>query len=103
MYENFLAQRLSDLRRKKGSSARDMSLSIGQNPNYINHVETGKINPSMQAFFYICEYLNVSPKEFFDDSVELPTLLNELTKELKTLDETALTHLLGLAKELNGK
>lgn len=36
MYEKEFAQRLAQLRTQKGISARDMSLSIGQNPGYIN-------------------------------------------------------------------
>ena len=42
MYENEFQTRLAQLREKKGVSARDMSLSIGQNPGYINNIETGK-------------------------------------------------------------
>ena len=61
MYDDFFKLRLSQLRTQKGVSARDMSLSLGQNPGYINNIETGKALPSMSAFFYICEYLNISP------------------------------------------
>ena len=66
MYEEEFPLRLAQLRTKKGVSARDMSLSIGQNPGYINNIECGKALPSMTGFFYICEYLNITPSEFFD-------------------------------------
>ena len=55
MYEDNFSRRLTYLRVQKGVSARDMSLSIGQNPGYINNIETGKSLPSMTNFFYICE------------------------------------------------
>ena len=42
MYEDEFALRLAQLRSKKGVSARDMSLSIGQNAGYINSIESGK-------------------------------------------------------------
>lgn len=42
--------RLSKLRINKGVSARDMSLSIGQSPSYINNIETGLSYPSMTVF-----------------------------------------------------
>lgn len=45
MYENEFPVRLASLRNKKGVSARDMSLSIGQNAGYINNIETGKALP----------------------------------------------------------
>ncbi len=51
--------------RKKGVSARDMSLSLGQNAGYINNIENGHNFPSITVFFYICEYLGITPKEFF--------------------------------------
>lgn len=66
MDEDFLATRLTQLRIQKGVSAREMSLSLGQAPNYINTIENRKSLPSMQAFFFICEYLNITPQEFFD-------------------------------------
>lgn len=38
MDEKAFSLRLSKLRERKGVSARDMSLSIGQNPGYINNI-----------------------------------------------------------------
>lgn len=66
MQEEDFAKRLCKLRQKKGASARDMSLSLGQNAGYINNIESGNNLPSMTVFFYICEYLEITPKEFFD-------------------------------------
>ncbi len=103
MYEDFFGQRLAKLRLKKGVSAREMSLSIGQSENYINKIENGKAYPSMAAFFYICEYLNITPKDFFDTETAHPQQLAELVEELKKLDANALSHILGLVKQINNK
>jgi transcriptional regulator with XRE-family HTH domain len=100
MYEDFISDRLSQLRQVKGCSARDMSLSIGQNANYINHIENRKMLPSMQAFFYICEYLNATPQEFFDAGNAQPEKLNSLIMGLKKLDDKALSHIAGIVEEL---
>lgn len=100
-YEEFLPQRLTQLRMQKNVSARDMSLSLGQANNYINSIENRKALPSMQSFFYICEYLGVTPQEFFDEGNACPVRLRELTDEAKRLDESALVHLLALMRELN--
>ena len=51
MYEDFFAERLSYLREKKGISAREMSLAIGQNESYVNRIENRKTFPSMQSYF----------------------------------------------------
>ena len=87
MYEEDFARRLAQLRVKKGVSARDMSLSIGQNPGYINTIENGKAFPTMVNFFYICEFLGVTPQEFFDfgtsdpeQATSLLTIVEGLTK-----------------------
>ena len=72
MYEDFVPERLAKLRTQKGVSARDMSLSLGQANNYINNIENKKSLPAMQSFFYICEYLGVTPQEFFDEGNTFP-------------------------------
>ena len=66
MYEDFTQNRIAQLRTQKGVSARDMSLSLGQNGSYINQIENKKALPSLQGLFYICEYLHMTPQEFFD-------------------------------------
>ena len=53
MYKELFCERLAQLRIKKGVSARDMSLSLGQSPGYINNIENRKNLPSMAAFFNI--------------------------------------------------
>ena len=53
------------LRNQRGISAREMSLSLGQNVNYINLIENGKRLPSMEGFFLICEFFGLMPGDFF--------------------------------------
>ncbi len=83
--ENLFYKRLSELRIAKGVSARDMSLSLGQSENYINGIENKHSFPSMQVFFYICDYLGISPKEFFETDSHSPARLNEISEKLKGL------------------
>lgn len=90
MYIEELPMRLTKLRMQKGVSAREMSLALGQNPSYINSVENGHAYPSMEGLFNICEYLNISPQEFFDDGVEQPERLRELIADLRRLDRDQL-------------
>lgn len=100
MYENEFAFRLAQLRTIKGVSARDMSLSIGQNAGYINNIESGKALPSMSGFFFICEYLNISPSEFFDTESKSPEKLREITTDLKRLDYKQLENISEIIKGL---
>lgn len=81
MYEDFVPERIAQLRTKKGVSARDMSLSLGQANNYINNIENKKSLPAMQSFFYICEYLGVTPKEFLMMKTQTPQPCVSLSKK----------------------
>lgn len=88
MYEKFFAERLSALRLKKNVSAREMSLAIGQNASYINRIENRRAFPSMQCFFYMCEYLGVTPQEFFDAEIDALPENKKLSTEITHLTET---------------
>ncbi len=102
MDEAFFANRLSCLRMKKNVSAREMSLAIGQNESYINRIENGIAYPSMQGFFYICEYLGVSPAEFFDEGNENPAKLQAVISRLSKLSSKQLDIVLAVVNGLIG-
>lgn len=65
-YSREFSDRLRDLRNKNKISAREMSIALGQNVNYINLIENGKRFPSLPGFFAICDYLKITPSIFFD-------------------------------------
>ena len=67
------------------NSAREMSLALGQNPSYINRIENGKALPSMQGFFSICEYLQITPGDFFNEDSEAPREVRELLEKIEML------------------
>ena len=97
--EDFI-KRLTELRLNKGVSARDMSLSIGQSAGYINNIENGVNLPSMMTFFYICDYLGIEPKDFFDLESTNPTKSGELYEIAKSLENKQLDNLIAIAKDL---
>ena len=100
MYEDTFAARLTQLRTNKGISAREMSLSIGQNPGYINSIESGKAMPSMTVFFYICDYLKISPQEFFDLEIKQPEKIGLFIKYARKLNDQQLEHVSALIKDI---
>ncbi|MDL2238103.1 helix-turn-helix domain-containing protein [Christensenellaceae bacterium OttesenSCG-928-K19] len=103
MYEDYTQERIAKLRVIKGDSARDMSLSLGQNDTYINKIENKKALPSLQGLFYICEYLGITPRDFFDEDNPSPAKLDGIIDDLKALDDEALTHIAGVIREMRGK
>ena len=86
MEQKDFARRITELRMRKNVSARDMSLSLGQSAGYINNIENGVNFPSMATFFYICDYLGITPKDFFDFDVKEPQRLSELLSAASSLD-----------------
>lgn len=100
MDKEIFTKRLVELRMKKGVSARDMSLSIGQSAGYINNIENGVNYPSMALFFYICDYFGITPKEFFDTDQSDPVKIRELLEAASRLDDEHLDHLVAIAKGL---
>ncbi len=103
MYQEDFSKRLVELRLEKGVSAREMSLSIGQNVNYINRIENNKALPSMQGFFYICEYLEITPRDFFDIDIKYPEKYTEFLEDVKQLKKEDFQALTVLAKTLSKK
>lgn len=96
MYDQQFRERLIQLRTGKNVSAREMSLSIGQNVGYINNIENGKSMPAMESFFNICDFLEVTPAEFFDTRIESPRLIGRINAYLEHLDKNSLEDLADL-------
>ena len=90
MQEEDFAKRLSALRQEKGVSARDMSLSLGQNAGYINNIENG-------------HNLGITPKEFFDYDNESPDTTRQLLEALTKIDKETLVHLTAIILALSKK
>ena len=90
--------RLAELRIKHNISAREMSLCVGHGPHYISHIENYCSYPSMESFLYICDYLQITPKQFFDLDLDNPARLNDLMKNISKLSPDAfeMVHLLTL-------
>ncbi len=100
MEQREFSLRLAKLREIKGVSAREMSLSIGQCESYINGVENGANFPSMTVFFYICDYLKITPEEFFATENKNPAKVQELVNTVKGLTDEQLDSLIVIAKGL---
>lgn len=99
--ELFISDRLSKLRKQEDISARELSLSLGLTESYINQVENGRLMPSMEVLYYICEKFGISLKDFFDDNTEEPVLIGRIVKEIKKLDAKSLEKLLEFIQTIN--
>ncbi len=83
-----------------GVFARDMSLSLGQSESYINKIENKRTLPSMTSFFYICDYLNITPQEFFSTDAAAPQKSKELLREIERLSSEQAEHILLVVRDI---
>ncbi len=61
----FIGERITALRRKKGVSECRMSYELGHSRSYINNIAKNKCMPKMKEFLSICDYFDMTPAEFF--------------------------------------
>ena len=102
-YIDLFYQRITELRLQKGVSARDMSLSLGQSESYINKIENRRTLPSIQGFFYICDYFGITPGEFFNPNLSSPAKAKEIFNEIEGLSPLEAEHILLIIKDLKKK
>lgn len=97
------ANRLLQILEQRNMSARSLSISLGYNEGYINKIINGTSYPTMENFFYICDYLDITASDFLNFEIKNPILLNKNIKELNKLNDNALNHHLEFLKEINKK
>ena len=90
MNEQFLRERITQLRLRKGVSEYQMSLDLGHSRGYIQNISSGKSLPSVEGLFEICDYFELTPAQFFDDSNDDPALIAEAIKGLRQLNNSDL-------------
>ena len=87
MDEEFIRNRITELRLKKGISEYQLSLELGQNRGYIQAISSGRALPSMKQFLNICEYFEITPLQFFDATENTPQLVRKALDGIRTLSD----------------
>lgn len=101
--ENFIRNRITELRYQKGISEYKLSLELGRSQSYIQSISSGRVLPSMDAFIDICNYFDITPIEFFDPDIKNPTLLRSIIADIKKLSENDLLLLSSVLKRIISK
>ncbi len=101
MTENFVRKRLTQIRMQKNISEYKMSLDLGHSKSYIQSISSGRAMPSMGEFLYMCEYLGVTPEQFFAEDIQNPVQLEKALQTLKKLDSEDLELIIDLAERLS--
>lgn len=101
MDTQFIRDRITQLRIQKGVSEYQMSYDLGHSRSYIYNISSGKSLPPMAEFLQICDYFEITPSQFFDDSFENPALLQTAIEELRKLNNDDLMLIIGNIRRLN--
>lgn len=101
--EEFVRNRITDLRLAKGVSEYKMSYDLGHSRGYINNISSGKSLPSLTELFAICDYFGLSVTDFFNTGRENPLLIDEAVKIMDSLSEGDMKMILALLTRLYAK
>lgn len=99
----FIRDRISVLRIKKNVSEYRMSTDLGHSKSYMQSISSGRSMPSLGEFLYICEYLGVTPREFFDEDIKEPQLVQKLYELTRNMSDKDIEVLINTAERLNNR
>ncbi len=99
--ENFIRERITELRIKRGLSEYKMSYELGQNKSYIQSISSGRSLPSMSQFIKICDYFDMTPLEFFDIDNKNPSLVRSIMNKIKLFSDEDLMLIYSLVNRIS--
>ena len=100
MDEQFVRDRITQLRLRKGVLEYRMSYDLGHSRGYVHNISSGKATPPMKEFIAICEYFELTPQQFFDEGTQSPELIQKAVNGMKQLNEDDMLMLLGIINRL---
>ena len=65
MEMDFIRNRITELRVKKGVSEYQLSYDLGHSKNYIHNIVTGYSQPSVKELLYLIDTLGITPRSFY--------------------------------------
>ena len=98
--EEFVRNRITQLRLNKGVSEYQMSYDLGHSRGYVNNISSGKSLPSLSEFFSICDYFGITPADFFDTEHNNPELITKAINEIKELNDNDILLILTLIERI---
>lgn len=100
MYDEFVRNRITQLRMQKGVSEYQMGYDLGHSRGYIYNISSGKSLPPLQELFAICDYFGLTPAEFFDDKTDNPELIKKAVEGMKQLNDDDMLFVLNMINRL---
>lgn len=101
----YVRNKITEIRLKRGISEYQLSYDAGHSKNYIHNIVTGHSQPSVKELLYLIELLGISPRDFFDEQQEFrnPYLSKEIVDGIKDMSDEDLEAVLLVVKRLNAE
>ena len=80
-----LYKRITYLREQKGITVNKLATLAGISQSFLREIELGNKKPTIETLSYICDALEISLKDFFDDDLFKQFPENELLNEIYKL------------------
>ena len=90
MVEEYVAERITQLRMQKNVSERKMSLGLGYSGGYIHSITSQRNVPSLESLETICGYFEISLSDFFNPEYHNQKDVNRLNGKLEELSDSDL-------------
>jgi transcriptional regulator with XRE-family HTH domain len=100
MDEDFIRERITQLRLQKKISEYRMSYDLGHSRGYVYNISSGKSLPPMREFLAICDYFDITPSAFFDESKSYPGLIQKSVEGMQELNDVDLLLILEIIERL---
>lgn len=89
-YDDFIRQRITELRIKKNVSEHRMSLDLDKSGSYIRGITNGAALPSLKELFNIMSYFEVTPAAFFAPLEDSESKYHRICEKLRDLNDESL-------------
>lgn len=103
MDEQFIRNRITQLRMEHGVTERKMSRDMGHSDSYIHSISSGRNMPSLSELLYICTYLHVTPEEFFRTGEDVPLAKRRVIEKILKLQDEDVSMISGLIDRIEIK
>lgn len=89
-YEEFVRNRITELRIQKNVSEHRMSLDLDKSGSYVRGITSGVALPSLKELFHIMRYFEITPAAFFAPLEDDGSPYSRLCERLRGLEDTEL-------------
>lgn len=97
-----IGTRIRQLRTENNLSQLQLALSAEITPAYLSLLERDEKNPTVNCLSKICNALNLSLKDFFDEGYDVENpVVNQINAELKKFNNTQQIELLEVIKHIS--